>query len=834
MIKHNTRFISLIYLPQYTRDKSHISTFLLIMALCLAFITPHVSAEQSANVDFEPVIILPTAIDVTEITEQAGKIEDHLQRLENDLFGANINEHATAELDKSQKEIKTMQTSIGKTLDSRIGDMEIQTLSSIWKIYKKRLTSQQTLFKKRAEKLSKEIDRLQEETQIWRLTRKDSQLKSVTMSLKKREEEILVLLSKSEVKAKKALNSTLDVLTRIAKLQDLVDDAIRRIEKTNSERVSNVLVAQDLPLWQYESYSKEIKSLPSNIVSRYKTLKTGLISFIKEHHALLLIQAIFTLILSWFLSRRYLQIRKEAKDESYGLDALKHPWSAAVLISLYMTPFVYVDRTMSFILMTTITSLPFWLYVVGGMLPAVLRMSLISVTLLILVEYIRTAFGGYILLSRWVLVLEFFAALATLRWLLRPENFQRIPSHLRINFWYKLMHTWMRYTVPVVGVGILAVIFGYSELAERIIRLVIWGPVAGASFIAIVRIIEAILQSYIHAGHFDFLKMIRVNRHPFVTLTRRVIRGLGFLAWVFLVLRAIHLLQPVHDVVYTILTTQLGVDPVKFSLGGILAFGFTLWFSWLLSRFVNLILDHAIFSRVPTPPGVPLAITTFSRYIILVVGFLAAVSVLGFPLDKITIVLGALGVGIGFGLQNITNNFVSGIILLFERPIRVGDKIQLDDLIGRVTSIGIRASKITSFEGSDVIVPNADFISSRVINWTFSDEKRRVILPVGVAHGSDPEQVLELLLTVAKDHPEIIDYPKPEALFQNFGESSLGFELRAWTESYRGWIPVRSDLAVRIHKALQEAKIEIPFPQRDVNFRNISKLQDALLGSIKK
>ncbi|MCK5189654.1 MAG: mechanosensitive ion channel, partial [Methylococcales bacterium] len=251
-------------------------------------------------------------------------------------------------------------------------------------------------------------------------------------------------------------------------------------------------------------------------------------------------------------------------------------------------------------------------------------------------------------------------------------------------------------------------------------------------------------------------------------------------------------------------------------------------------RFVNLVLDNEIFSRMHTPPGVPFAITTFSRYIILVIGFLAAVSVLGFPLDKITIVLGALGVGIGFGLQNITNNFVSGIILLFERPIRVGDKIQFDDLIGRVSSIGIRASKITSFDGSDVIVPNADFISSRVINWTFSDEKRRVIVPFGVSYETDPEQVLELLLKVAKDHPEIIESPEPEALFQNFGDSSLDFELRAWTESSRGWVTVKSDLAVIIHKALKEANIEIPFPQRDINFRNTPELQIALAEMVKQ
>ena len=834
MNTHLSKLIALIYFPVSTRDWFQMITLLSVLALCLVFIIPNASAEQSANTDSEAVVEKQlTAIKIADITGQAAVIEDRLEDIDTELSDTDIEEQARDVLDNFNKEIKVMQTSLDNTLASRLDKFKIQELSSNWNIVKKSLATQQEQFKKRSDRLSKGLELVQEKKQIWRLTQKAAKHESAPETVKKQVTEILALLHKLQVRLKSSRNLALDILARTSIQQDLVNSAIERIETAKKQMVSNVMHAQDMPLWLSGSDSEKIKLIPDNIVSRLKELKIGLIKYIEDQYVLLLIQTIFTLFLGWFLSRRYWLIREEARMENYGLDALKHPWPAAMLVSLYTTPFLYVDRTLGFIFLTIISSLPLWLYVVSGMLPAALRASLIIITLLAFVEQVRSVFGGFTLLSRWTLILEFVVALVAVHWLL-PKHSQQIPGYLRSSFWYKFMRTWLRYSIPVFGVGIVAVVFGYSELAGKIAFLMIWGPVAGAAFIAIVRIVEAILQSYIDTGHFDFLNMIRINRHPFVTLVRRILRALGFLAWAFLILRAIQLLNPVLDVATTILTTQLGIDPVKFSLGGILAFGFTLWFSWLLARFVNLVLDNEIFSRMRTPPGVPFAITTFSRYIILVAGFLAAVSVLGFSLDKITIVLGALGVGIGFGLQNITNNFVSGIILLFERPIRVGDKIQFDDLIGIVSSIGIRASKITTFEGSDVIVPNADFISSRVINWTFSDEKRRVIVPFGVSYNTDPEQVLELLLRVAKDHPEIIDSPEPEALFQNFGESSLDFELRAWTESDRGWIAVKSDLAVIIHKALKEAKIEIPFPQRDVHFRNITELQDAFSRSIKQ
>jgi len=186
-------------------------------------------------------------------------------------------------------------------------------------------------------------------------------------------------------------------------------------------------------------------------------------------------------------------------------------------------------------------------------------------------------------------------------------------------------------------------------------------------------------------------------------------------------------------------------------------------------------------------------------------------------LNKFTLVTEALGVGVGFGLQNIVNNFASGLILLFERPIRVGDTVEMKGLAGIVKRIGARSSTIQTGEDAEVIVPNSNLISNEVINWTLSSLRRRVAIPVGVAYGTEPERVLSLLIEVAAAHPGVTRNRKLEAYFVGFGDSALDFEFRFWTYQ-EDWFRLKSDVAVGLTKALREANIEIPFPSANCTF----------------
>jgi small-conductance mechanosensitive channel len=212
-------------------------------------------------------------------------------------------------------------------------------------------------------------------------------------------------------------------------------------------------------------------------------------------------------------------------------------------------------------------------------------------------------------------------------------------------------------------------------------------------------------------------------------------------------------------------------------------------------------------------------ISALLNYAILFFGFLLAVGALGVDLNKVTLLAGAFGVGLGLGLGGVVNNFVSGLIVLFERPISVGDAIQMGDLVGEVRRIGIRSTTVRTPEGAEVIVPYASLVAEKVTNWTHSDRLRRMDVPVGVAYGTAPEKVLELLLAAARAHPGVLAEPAPVALFLGFRDSALNFELRAWTGHFSQWVAIRSELGVAVYAALRDAGIEIPFPQREVRLR---------------
>jgi small-conductance mechanosensitive channel len=204
------------------------------------------------------------------------------------------------------------------------------------------------------------------------------------------------------------------------------------------------------------------------------------------------------------------------------------------------------------------------------------------------------------------------------------------------------------------------------------------------------------------------------------------------------------------------------------------------------------------------------------NYAILALGFVVALGVLGIDLTKMTVLAGAFGVGIGFGLQSVVNNFVSGLILLFERPLHVGDTVQVGNLAGRVRRIGIRASVVRTAQGAEIIVPNAQLITEQVTNWTLSDQLRRIDLSVGVSYGTAPQKVIELLESVARAHPKVLHEPAPRALFMGYGDNSINFELRAWVE-FINWQQVHSDLTVAVYDAVYAAGMTFPFPQRDIH-----------------
>ncbi len=219
--------------------------------------------------------------------------------------------------------------------------------------------------------------------------------------------------------------------------------------------------------------------------------------------------------------------------------------------------------------------------------------------------------------------------------------------------------------------------------------------------------------------------------------------------------------------------------------------------------------------------GVQNSLITLLGYAGLIIALFASISSLGFDLGNLALIAGALSVGIGFGLQSIVNNFVSGLILLFERPIKVGDWIVTASGEGTVKRISVRSTEIETFDRAAIIVPNSELISSTVTNWTHKNRIGRITVPVGVSYGSDPEKVKEILLKCAHDHPLIVSYPEAFVTWVDFGASSLDFEIRAFLADISQGLTVRTELRFAIFKAFKEAGIEIPFPQQDIYVKSL-------------
>jgi len=298
-----------------------------------------------------------------------------------------------------------------------------------------------------------------------------------------------------------------------------------------------------------------------------------------------------------------------------------------------------------------------------------------------------------------------------------------------------------------------------------------------------------------------------------------IIKLMVFYLWSNIILHIFEIDIVVTNWLTSILTAEAVIGNLSLSLSDIILFLSILFITYILTTFVKTILEGEILRKMKLPRGIPAAISMITRIFLVTVGIIFALSATGVDMKSFGMLAGALGVGIGFGLQNIVQNFISGLILIFERPIQVGDTVEVNNLMGKVKDIGVRSSNVVTYDGAEVIVPNSNLISNNLINWTLSDSRKRVEIKVGTAYGTNPNLVLELIKKVATEHPNVVQTPSPVALFDGFGDSSLDFRLLFWV-SFEEGLNTKSDIATGIYNIFAENDIEIPFPQMDLHVKD--------------
>jgi small-conductance mechanosensitive channel len=445
--------------------------------------------------------------------------------------------------------------------------------------------------------------------------------------------------------------------------------------------------------------------------------------------------------------------------------------------------------------------------------PAWLRVPFYVLAVLHLSDQIRFLADIEAVIERLIFLAEVAVAFGTIAWMLRPARLDQLSKSA---FTLKWLRRALYVTLALLGVSLLANVSGFVTLAKVLGEGVLHSAYLGALLYAAARIIIIIIALLLRTRRFQTLAFVRMHRDEIVLWCVRAAYLVAAALWLNGALELFTIREQALAAASRMLDASLGFRSLSISIGDLLSFLLVVVTAYYAAKIIRVILQEDVLTRIPLKRGVPQAIATAVQYLLLIFGFILALTAAGFELNRLTLLTGAFGVGIGFGLQNIINNFVSGLILLFERPVQVGDAVQVGPTSGDITRIGIRSSTISTAQGAEVIVPNAKLISDEVTNWTLSNQIRRAEISVGVDYNSDPTQVIKLLVTVAKSHPDVLTEPAPFALFKGFGENALEFELRFWV-AFQSHVTVKSQVSVAVAAALREAGINIPTPQRDLH-----------------
>jgi small-conductance mechanosensitive channel len=526
--------------------------------------------------------------------------------------------------------------------------------------------------------------------------------------------------------------------------------------------------------------------------------------------------------------------RAQAEDDYNLRDAKKVfecPWAMALLITIILTAWQnpLAPRGAGIVSAVIGTAAVLWIgrrFLAPAMTPLVWGLMVFFV-----VDRARDLLDTMPTFNRVASLVELIGVLGFLFWLLRPSRIADISAQLRGAPFLRLLRAVMRLAAVVVAISIVVDLFGWGDLGRILGNGVVRAGYLGFFVFVIFRVIQSLA---IFALVLWPLRLLHVISRHRLLVRRRLERVLSVLAvglWATLLLGQLGLLGPTQSAIGRMLGAGVSVGALSVSVTDVIMFALSVWLSFLLARLVDFVLQEDVFTRVQTGRGVPYAISGLVRYTLIFLGLLIGLSAAGVELSKLTVIVGGLGVGIGFGLQNVVGNFVAGLILLFERPIQMGDTVQLPDVWGAIKHIGIRASVIRTFDGAEVIVPNGLLISDKVTNWTLSDKRRRIGVDVGVDYGTPAQRVIDLLVGVAKSNPKVIDDPEPRAYFVNFGDSALEFKLWAWSEFTDAGLSIRSELAVAVQKALEHAGIGVPFPQRDLHLVSVSPNAAPELGT---
>ncbi len=764
----------------------------------------------------------PTAIEVADVPIRADRAMSRLRGLRpqiaTDAGVRDVERRLPGELEA----VANAHDRLGNLVLDRLNLRELRDVRQEWRRYESGLLGWKATLEQQWQELRNAYETVAEIETTWKLTRDASRTELQPSSpIFERIESVIAAAAEVGSQTREQMESLLGLDAQIDEALGGVQSVLREIADAEQSVRARILVRNAAPLWEPSAWTTPISS--EALRGLWSAERDGFGQLVEQDtdrvvlHFLLL----FLVIAVAARLRARIEVEAVADDETLraAAETLSHPVSAGLLLAILIAEPLYPRA--SFTVQQTLALLaiiPLYRLLPQSRLDLVNR-ALRALLLLVLVD------GAAALLlvgSNEYRLLNLAIAIAITAFALQLVR-AYAPAEGSATGWGRVVFIGLKFAIGVGALAVLANILGWSLLSYTLKTGLLGAAYTGLGTIIAYRVLAGMVRLLPYSAVAS--KSLALGQYGDVITSTlvRVLRFVAFPTWIWLTFQYLEFDDPVAGWLSRAWGSSLQVGILHISVGSILNFGIAVLLTVWVARLVRFFLDVEVLPRLTLERGVASAISTVSHWTILGIGLLAAAGAAGLGASQLALVAGALGVGIGFGLQNIVNNFVSGLILIFEQPIKIGDKVEITSLAltGEVRRIGIRASVVRSFDGAEVIVPNANLISSEVVNWTLSDQRRRVHTEVGVAYGTDPHRVIEILRRVADSHPEVLRYPEPQVMFLGFGDSSLNFRLLSWTGTFDEYLRLRSELAVATHDALKEAGIVIPFPQRDLHLKSV-------------
>lgn len=757
---------------------------------------------------------LPSLADILSAAEAHDNLHRDIRGRLTD--GGRIDELA-AEIEMTREAFRAGREAVGTNRLDRAGLYELIDLGTASKQYSERATAALDELAAKAKALDVDLDRLAVVQKELTSGLEAARSRNAPSNMLERHQAILQRTELLVPGVRAHRDRVLEPLSLATELRAEIDAFIANIGDHRDQAIRRMQTARGVPIWRVEPHPAELAQAQLFV----STEITRGLHYLRDQAVVLLAIAILAIVLSyWLIITSQVRIGREADTDPYARETaalFSRPGVAAFLVTLFALillaprgPLVYYD------ILSALLPIPA-VILARVVLGPNMTLSLYTLAALIMSISFFGAFEALQLLSRVAVIVQCLAMGAAL-----AIDYQRG----RIEQTFPMVSaTTVRWvvggTVVLLAVAVVANGLGFLGLSRTLRTGVLWSLALGVVLAVVTRVAYGLILSLMQTRAARCLRTVRFQPDAVQRTVRIALMGLALLLWLAGTLLAFGVLPAIVHLAMAVAKSNVQIGSVTVSLKSIWIGLLVLAATYLLVKFLRAALEVEVLPRFNLRAGIPFAISTITGYLLVTAGVVLAMAAMGIDLTRVTLLAGALGVGIGFGLQGVVNNFVSGLILLLERPISIGDTVQMEDVRGEVRRIGVRSSTVRTFQGAELIVPNADLISKIVTNWTLSDRRRRLEIDVGVAYGSDPEKVLSALEAAAKDVRDVIDSPAPWAWFTGFGDSSLDFRLHAWISDYSLGLATQSALRVAIVRQLKEAGIEIPFPQRDIHIRTV-------------